>query len=105
MAGTATALMLRLFGTSLAASVQNPSKLDLLQVVDEGGKVVWNLTSAGVANTNPATSTGTALLRRYFGSTFSAAFVNPSGLDIFQVIDQGGAVVYHVTSAGLAVTP
>ena len=36
MAGTATALMLRLYGSSLAASVKNPSKLDLLQVVGEG---------------------------------------------------------------------
>lgn len=105
MAGTATALMLRLYGSSLAASVQNPSKLDLLQVVDEGGKVVWNLTSTGVANTNPATSTASALLKRYFGSTFSAAFTNPSSSDIFQVIDQGGAVVYHVDHLGVVHTP
>lgn len=103
-AATATALMIRLFGSSLAASVKNPSSLDLLQVVDEGGKVVWNLTSAGVATANPSTSTASALLTRYFGSSFSAAFKNPSNLDILQVVDEGGTVVFWVDHTGAANT-
>jgi hypothetical protein len=37
---------------SLAAAFSNPRKLDLIQVVNSGGKVVWNLTPNGAVHTN-----------------------------------------------------
>jgi hypothetical protein len=105
MAGaTAFSQTIRLSGKNLAAAVSNPSKLDILQVVNEGGKVVWNLTSAGIgtATVNPAHPTNGALLGQYFGSSFKAAFSNPSNLDVLNVVNpNGGGSVMRLTSAGL----
>ena len=90
-------------GSSYATAFTNPESLDLIQVINEGGKVVWNLTSAGVANTNPASYTGNALLGQYFGSSFAAAFTNPSSLDLIQIVSPTGeSIVNYVNYAGVA---
>jgi hypothetical protein len=102
---TGQALELRLFGSSLSAAVKNNDSEDLLQVVNEGGKCVWKLSSTGVATVNPPTHTGQALLGRFFGSSLATAFTNTSKQDLLQVVNQGGKVVYHVSSTGVATTP
>lgn len=97
-------------GTSFAATWDNPSALDILQVINEGGKVVWNCDHAGTTNTNPVSPTKTALLMTLFGSTvvaaFEGAFQAITDLDILQIINpNGGAAVYHIDSEGTANTP
>ena len=88
-------------GSSYATAFTNPSNLDLIQVVDEGGSVVWNLDYAGTANVNPGSPTSEALLAQYFGATLAAAFDNPSSLDLLQIISPvGGSVVNYVDYAG-----
>jgi len=99
-----------------AGAFTNPASLDILQVINEGGKVVWNLTSAGVATTNPTTwSVGSgnqpqSLLQQMFGSSLAAAiasaFNTSTPLDLLQIIDNNGqGVLLHVTNAGSVVTP
>lgn len=107
MANTATALLFRLssFNGTIGAAVTNPLSLDLIQVVNQGGKVVHKVTSGGTSIPNPATSTNGALLGQYFGANFAAAFNNPSLLDIIQVIKEpagllNGAVSYYLDSTG-----
>ena len=94
-------------GFSLASAFRNPYQLDLLQVINVDGDIVWNLTAAGVANTNPANPSETALVARFFGSSFSQAFPNTSGLnlDIFQITTIGSRVVFHVNYLGVPSTP
>lgn len=96
--------------TTSAASTVNAahpsnSGLDILQVVNEGGKVVWNMNSAGVVATNPTNPTSTALLGRYAGASFAAAFPDPTHaqLDFYQ-ITQGSKIVYRVDYLGNAFT-
>ena len=85
-------------GSSYATAFTNPQSLDLIQVINEGGKIVWNLTSTGVAS-----PTGNALLGQYFGSSFAAAFTNPSSLDLIQIVSPvGGNTVNYVDYAGVA---
>jgi hypothetical protein len=92
-------------GSNLATAFANPSGYDLMQVVNEGGKVVWNLTSAGVTNTNPANPTMSAILGKFSGSSFATAFPNPSKLDLLQVVNEGGSTEFLVDYQGLAYTP
>lgn len=93
-------------GTSLGAAFTNPQSLDILQVINEGGTVVWNMTSAGVTNTNPASPTATALYQRVFGATLAVAWENLSQLDLLQVVNPSGqSVVFHVDYLGTAYTP
>lgn len=89
-------------GNSLAQAFFNPSKLDLMQVVNEGGKVVWNLTWSGIATVNPNSSTLKAMLGRYEGQSFAAAFPNPYSKDVLQIIGQGDNVVFWVDHTGAA---
>ena len=90
-------------GSTLEAALPNPLSLDLIQVVDKRGKVVWNLTAGGVVNTNPASPTPGALLGQYHGATFAQAFSNnPMGYDVFQVVGPGGVGIFHVDHAGTA---
>jgi len=97
----------------VAGAFTNPKNLDILQVVNEGGKVVWNLDYAGVASANPAApskSNGnipTALIAQMFGSTLAAAMAsNPGSLDILQITQQqGGKVILYVNAAGTVTTP
>jgi hypothetical protein len=90
------------FGTTFESAFTNPENLDVLQVVNEGGKVVWNLTFHGVASTNPASPTNGALFT-YFGSSFAQAFnTNPDNLDILQVVQSGTKVIFSVDYQGNA---
>lgn len=91
-------------GHSLAEAFFNPHAMDLIQVVNEGGKVVWKLSSSGVESVNPVTSTQTALLGRYEGASFALAFPNPYSKDVFQIIGQGDKIVFWVDSTGAAHT-
>jgi len=92
------------FGSMLTVAFANPSGYDLMQVVNEGNQVVWNLTASGVATTNPTNPTSNAILGKFSGSNFSVAFPNPYRLDVLQVIDGGGHVVFGVTYQGSAYT-
>ncbi len=93
------------YGSSLATAFPNVQKLDIMQVVNEGGKTVWNLNYLGVATTNPTNPTPGTLLGVFEGRNFAAAFPNPYQLNVFQVVGPGGAVVFHVDYQGNAVTP
>jgi hypothetical protein len=92
-------------GTSIVTAFYNPSNLDLLQVVDEGGSVIWNLDSLGNSNNNPLAPTSKALLARFFGSTFAQALPNPTLLNVIKIIQNSGKVVFFVDYQGNAVTP
>ena len=90
------------FGATFKAAFTNPENLDVLQVVNQGGKVVWNLTFNGVASTNPASPTNGAL-SVYFGSSFAQAFnTNPDNLDVLQVVQSGTKVIFSVDYQGNA---
>lgn len=89
-------------GISLSTAIANPSSLDIIQILSEGGRVVWNLDKNGVATINPTTPTRGAL-NTFFGANFQSSFSpNPQSLDIFQVVGQGGKVVFSVDSQGNA---
>ena len=89
-------------GTSYATAFAFvPASQDIIQVVNEGGKVVWQLTSAGVANTNPA-SASTNALWRLFGSSLATAFTNTSSLDLLQIYSgTGETLISRVSSTGV----
>lgn len=89
-------------GTSYAtAFANNPAGQDIIQVVNEGGKVVWQLTSVGVANTNPASATLNSLWR-LFGSSLATAFANPSSSDLLQIYTgTGETLISRVSSTGV----
>lgn len=91
-------------GKTLAEAFYNPHNLDLLQVVNEGGDVVWNLTYDGTATASPGSSTHNALLGVYAGETFALAFPNPYSQDILQIIGPGDTVEFWVDSTGAAHT-
>jgi hypothetical protein len=105
---------------SIAAIFQgafaNPSSLDIVQVVNEGGTVVWNLNYQGVATTNPTSPTlgpgnkATCVLQQMFGANLAAAIASAynhqNTLDILQIIDNNGqAVLCHVNNNGLVTQP
>jgi len=91
-------------GESLSEAFFNPDEMDLIQVVNEGGDVVWNLTFDGVATVNPVSPAPTqkALIGRYQGQSFALAFPNPYQKDIFQIIGQGDNVVFWVDATGIS---
>jgi hypothetical protein len=51
--------------SNLAAAFPNPRKLDLIQVVNSGGQVVWNLMPDGAVHTNPSSPMSAALLGQF----------------------------------------
>jgi hypothetical protein len=90
------------FGENITTAFTNPSSLDIIQVKKEGGGVVWNLDKNGTATTNPVSPTAGALLT-FLGASFAIAFgPNPDQLDILQVVQQGGKVVFSVDYQGNA---
>lgn len=105
--GTAAAIV--------AGAFTNPSNLDLIQVINEGGTVVWNFTSLGVSNTNPASPTSNggnpdALLKQLFGSSLAAAIASAANtqepLDLLQIIDNNGqGLLLHISNTGVVTTP
>jgi hypothetical protein len=92
-------------GSSLAAAFANPSGFDLMQVINEGGRVVWNLTAAGIASTNPSRPTANSILGKFSGSSFATAFPNPGQLDLIQVVNEGGGIVFGLNYQGYTYTP
>jgi hypothetical protein len=89
--------------SNLAAAFSNPQKLDLIQVVNSAGKVVWNLTPDGAVHPNPSAPSDGALLGQFRGASFVEAFAdNPMQYDIFQVVGPGGTGVFHVDYTGAA---
>lgn len=113
MANTATALLSRKQGPSLAtvSSQLDSRNLDTLQIVDEGGGVLLNVDYAGVVH-NPAVSPTASSQKAPYqtrltsGATtaqlFAEAFSNPSQLDILQVINIGGNISYYLDYLGVA---
>lgn len=89
-------------GDTLPEAFYNPDGMDLLQVVNEGGNIVWNLSADGVSTFLPDSPTSKALVGRYEGESFVLAFPNPYGYDVFQVIGQGDNVAFWVNSDGNA---
>lgn len=88
-------------GTSVSNAFTNPSNQDLVQVVNEGGQVVWNLSSSGVAIGNPTNPTPNAVLGKFEGQFFNTAFPTSTlQLDILQVRNQGGGLVFRVDFLG-----
>jgi len=93
-------------GSSFAAAFTNPNSLDILQIVNEGGQVVYSVDSAGVTHTNPASPTSEALMWRLFGSSVANAFQNVDNLDLLQIYSPTGQTLeYHIDSTGTAHTP
>jgi hypothetical protein len=91
--------------SSLAGAFSNLQRLDLMQVVNSGGKVVWNLTADGVVYTSPSSPTSRALIGQYRGASFADAFSeNPMQYDVFQVVGPGGTGIFHVDYTGTAYT-
>lgn len=88
-------------GANLLAAFSNPQQLDLIQVVSEGGRVVWSLDAFGTASAFPSFFTPDALIGQFEGSSFAQAFPNPGKFDILQVKNQGGGVVYYVDHTGM----
>lgn len=86
----------------------NEQGLDIIQVINQGGKVVWNLDATGTANVNPANPSKVAghfraAVAQYLGSSLGA-IPNPQKLDIYQCHD-GSKVVFHVDFNGNAFAP
>jgi hypothetical protein len=86
----------------------NEQGLDIIQIVNQGGSVVWNLDATGTVHVNPVNASKVsghfrAALAQYFGSSL-AAIPNPNKLDIYQCHD-GSRVVFHVDYLGNAFAP
>lgn len=110
-------------GTGTAAAIcagafDNPLSLDLIQIINEGGTVVWNLTSVGVSNTNPASPTKApsgaplALFHQRFGTNLAAAIASPAEgangnpQDLLQIVAYNGqGLLLHVSNTGTVTTP
>ena len=92
--------------TAIAAAHTNVPGLDIYQVVNQSGKIVWSLSSTGIVTLNPANPTPTALMGRHEGSSFAMAFPDFTGQqkDIYQIHD-GSKVVMHVDFQGNVFTP
>ena len=109
-------------------SLKNDLELDLIQVINEGGLLVYNVTWQGVAQLlpnqtpfNPPTGTGgfytnQVLFRKYYTRvkdvtvpplTAAEIFLdvfseNNTQADIIDIISQGDAPVFHVDYLGAA---
>jgi hypothetical protein len=125
MAATNGTMLGQFFGPSLLAAFTNPTKYDILQLVQVPGyKKVISVSYNGVVNLNPATAANGSggsgietkketILGQFDclnGATlstvaqcFAAAFpTNSSNLDIFQIINEGGNVSYWLDYLGVA---
>jgi hypothetical protein len=90
-------------GLTLASAFSNPRRLDLVQVVNELGKVVWNVTADGEIFLDSRSPTASALLGQFRGATFAQAFPdNPMDYDVLQVAGPDGAGIFHVDHTGKA---
>ena len=99
----------RFSGASYLTAFTNPQGLDLVQVVNEGGDIVFNIEDDGTCNVNPISPTTRdngspiAVLAQYFGASLAAAFSNPSRLDLIQIIaPHDGSILAYVDYLGTA---
>lgn len=93
-------------GTSFGTAFTNPQQLDVLQIINEGGNIVWSLNYLGVATVNPTNPTATSVFKRYFGTSVATAWTNYDNLDIIQITNPSGqAVVYHCDYLGTVYQP
>lgn len=91
-------------GRNLAEAFYNPGHLDIVQVVNQSGKVVWSLNYQGTVSINPAHPSGQAILGKFEGATFALAFPNPYAKDVLQIIGPGDKVYFWVDYLGVAHT-
>lgn len=81
-------------------------QLDLIQIVATGGQVVWKLDYTGTVTSSPSSWTSGTLLGRFSGSSFAACFqqnnTNPLSLDLLQIHDTGGSIVWYLDWTGAA---
>jgi hypothetical protein len=80
----------------------NPDNLDLLQVVRQGGGVVWNIQADGNYNFNPAHPTKLTLLGQYFAPNVHAAFPKDNSTFIM-AINLRERLVWYITIDGVSV--
>lgn len=89
----------------LGGAFFNPQDLDLLQVIDVNGNIVWHVDFDGDDSPNPTSPTGEALLGKFKGATFAQAFPQPNGgvSDLIQVINNQGQIIWFVDYQGNAI--
>jgi hypothetical protein len=84
-------------------------QLDLIQIISTGGQVVWKLDYTGTVTVNPTSWTRGTILGQFFGASWSAAFqqnnTNPYDLDILQIRDTGGQIVWWLDYTGTVQFP
>jgi len=88
-----------------AFSQNGSNQFDLLQIINpRGGQVVWKLDYTGTVTANPLSWTKDTILGRIPGANWAACFqqnnTNPYNLDILQIMDEGGAVVWLLDYTG-----
>lgn len=92
-----------LYGTTFSRSFKNPEKLDLIQVVAPGGRVIWSVNYLGDAVYSPASATHHALLGRFYGRSFVDVFpTSPEKIDLMQIVGPGGNKIYQLDHQGIS---
>lgn len=121
MPATSTAMLERVFGSSLQTAYTQPGgntqNLDLFQIVDVGDiaygpapSIVANVDYTGTVHNPALNPTNGTRLGVFFSNTtstttsaiFASAFANPSQQDIVQNVNQGGNVTYYLSYLGVA---
>lgn len=94
----------------MGAFAQNANRyqLDLMQIFYQGA-VVWKLDHTGTVTTNPTNWTNGTLLGQFYGSSFTTCFqqnnTNPYSLDLIQIQDTGGQIVWWLDYTGTVQFP
>lgn len=123
MAATVGTMAGQYKGQSLLAAFTNPNHYDIIQIINQGRKVIANVTYNGVVNLNPTLSSGQGgnglytsnkvMVKRFeispaypqatLAQIFLAAFPqNPNKLDIIQIVNLGGTISFWVDYLGVA---
>jgi len=109
--------------TSLSGQVAKQTRTSLLAasaslsaavMESEGGGTIHHYALSALSNTFSAIlswlhissyigTIGNTIVGPYQGASLAAAFTNPEGLDIFQVMNDGSACIYKLTSDGVGV--
>lgn len=94
------------------AAETNPQSLDILQILDEGGKTVIKVSNLGVVTKNPSTETTQCLFGRYYTRLKSTATIaqifadvfsqNNARQDVMQLRGQGENRIWHLDYLGVA---
>lgn len=103
MPATSQALIKRYLGDSLQSTFFNPSQSDLLQIIHpDSGQVIWKLDFEENVVNNPASWTKGAIIGQFLGQNFQTAFSNSENLDIIQIVNVGGNIIWYLTYDGVA---